>query len=467
MSCDKAKSASQMDWNVQMAMRQPWSWLLKASTPSRLESKASDDSANPGQWRRIAEQVGQRDLCEIADFLSQCPGLSFFFIGWDRTYGTMIQRCGPSRRKVCSLLKGPKSRRRGNGRSSAGYDQVYYATGTLLDELQQRDAISFVLAWRLPDNPSVHFNTSADLSREAGWRAIWLSLPADEAGQIREEPPPSASEVDHAAIVPASPTVLEPDPAVCHVPWHTFQQYNPMRRPDWRWNRAHALVQYRRNISRTRDDYETGHVVRFLRKLLESPQDTESVKAEFPELFAAHFIYVNSGASRVELECRILARESPEEISAHLSVVPRCVEIYSSIFFDVRDRLDAKTYIWKQILEPVWAYNTPANLLMSVAYYGGPHLLEAVFDHLTKNIRVSELLRDGVVDRLALLAQCRQLPQDGPTAHDLVCRFSDLIGGFPRPSPDLNLIGVFSQIASPFRGILQLGESVMTSTRAA
>jgi hypothetical protein len=189
----------------------------------------------------------------------------------------------------------------------------------------------------------------------------------------------------------------------------------------------------------------------------------------FAELASAHAIYTGSNHTRLELEARILARQSPAEISGRLSVSPGCVEAYCATFFDVRDRLNAGSYIRQQVLKPARAPAPSGNLLMSIAYYGGPVLLDAVLHCSVREVSESGRSANLAAERLSILIQAQELPMDDNTAQDLVRHVRELIDAFPRFSTDVNLIGVFSQIASPFDGVLDATESspVGSSTRAA
>ena len=463
-----------MDWDIQMPMRQPWSSLLMASTARRLATDSFGASDNAEQCLEMAEQVAERNLCEIADFLSGCSDLSFFFIGCDHRNGTIVRRCGPNRRNVRSLLEWRGKTSGGDRRPADVYNQIYNATQILVDELHQRQLVSFVLIWRLPDDPVPQLETSIDLSREEGWTAIRLSLPVAAMKWIAETPPPTKLELERETIEPAPPSILEPDPAACSIFWPEFQRINPMRSPDWRWNRAHALVRFSRYITPRRDDQETGRAARFLRKLAKSPQDPESVKSEFPDLFAAHAIYTGSSLFRVELEARILARQSSEEISGHFSAPSACVEAYLATFFDVRDRLGSGTYIRQHVLRPDGG-TSAENLLMSLAYHGGPFLLDSALCCINEDVRKSVQLADWgsshdlMAERLSLLCQARHLPQDPKTAQDLMQHFWELIDVMPSSSPEIDLVGIFSQISSPFGGILESVKPspIETASRAA
>ena len=360
-----------------------------------------------------------------------------------------------------SLLTSRGARRGRSDPSQADlFDRVYDAIQTALEALEQREDISYVLLWRLPDDRVPRLQTSLDLNRDEGWNAIRLSLPEAEWETIPLSPPPTESEFDLRAIQPAPPTVWEEDPAINNIAWYEFQKHNPDRNLSWRWDRAHALVRHDRYISRKRDDEQTSQALRFLRELMRKPQDTLSIQANFPELVEAHAIYADQESSRQEIEARILSRQEPEEIAKRLSVSPEVVEAYADLFFDVLDRLDAGIYVYKQILQPAWRRNTAEWLMMSAAYHGGAAVLETVLPLLRDNGRELDRMTSGshvqstFAERISLLMNTRQLPNDEATLKSLIKHCRDVIPNSGSSVEFVNLIGGFSQIVSPFDGKL-------------
>ena len=60
-----------------------------------------------------------------------------------------------------------------------------------------------------------------------------------------------------------------------------------------------------------------------------------------PDLLAAHQLCESNGPLRWELEARILAGQSDDDISASMAVPPAVVAAFERSFFNVRDRLAA------------------------------------------------------------------------------------------------------------------------------
>jgi hypothetical protein len=84
------------------------------------------------------------------------------------------------------------------------------------------------------------------------------------------------------------------------------------------------------------------------------------------------------------VEARILAGQTNHEIARQCCIIPGAIEYYERVFFNVRDRLDAKDYIIGQIITP------PNNIGLQdftlelsakfFGYFGGPVVLEFVLN---------------------------------------------------------------------------------------
>lgn len=462
VNCDQAVTDL-----LEYGLPEDWSNLLAQPSNEALQSTADLLSRiNTPEGQAWLKRLAQQDLRHIGAFLASCPALQFFFIGFDRKQGSGVARCGPSQRRILSLMKWrgkflrPSRQTSGSDRDSRACENTWETVQTILSELDEREGTEYVLYCRLLDDPIPELCHSGGKSPQEAWNELRMTLPAEDREDIPADAPPSELELERAAIKPAPPSIEDPDPNTCSVFCPEFQQHNPFRRPDWRWSRAWAIVRHGRYVSRDRDDPETGRAVRFLRDLLRTPQDTAAIREKYPDLVAANAIYAGQASSRQEIEARILARQSTEEIAGHLSTSDESVETYSDLFFDVCDRLDAGMYVHKQILQPAWQRNAADGLLATLAYHGGPSILEVVLpllrdggrelDRLTSESRVQSTW----AERLALLLQARQLPNDETTARSLITHFRDVIPKSGGSVEFVNLIGGFAQIVSPFSGEL-------------
>jgi hypothetical protein len=87
------------------------------------------------------------------------------------------------------------------------------------------------------------------------------------------------------------------------------------------------------------------------RQLLKKRQDMYVIN---PELYLAHDLAFSADSERhrYELEARLLARQSNEEIAHELSGLAGMVEWYEQLFFNVRDRIDNRGYIVNKVICP-------------------------------------------------------------------------------------------------------------------
>lgn len=127
----------------------------------------------------------------------------------------------------------------------------------------------------------------------------------------------------------------------------------------WRWELARALRDAGRNNDRARRDFFTGKVFQFQTELAECEDewDIRDLDSRFPGLMEAFLLATETDdvtvTLRYELEARILARQSDEEISKRLSFcTPDTISWFEKVFFNVRDRLDNISWIVHTAIGP-------------------------------------------------------------------------------------------------------------------
>jgi hypothetical protein len=166
-----------------------------------------------------------------------------------------------------------------------------------------------------------------------------------------------------------------------------LQSRSPYRSPAWRWERAWDLVQAGRHFSRRRDDELTRRAMAYLRDLRRCREDRRVKRAlTYPDVHAALRLHEQGGNTAVEVQARLLARQSFDEVARHTSVPVEAVKMYESLFFQVTDRLDARDWVTSQAVG-WWEFNPatgrdPATVLRGFAYHGGPLLLDAALPYL-------------------------------------------------------------------------------------
>jgi hypothetical protein len=163
---------------------------------------------------------------------------------------------------------------------------------------------------------------------------------------------------------------------------------SPVRPLAWRWQRADALVGQGRYFCRRRDAAQTGRTVRYLRALerCRTGLHKERLARAFLDVHDARLLHEDNGARAVEVQARLLARQSVDVIARAAGLPLDVVGAYEALFFNVLDRLDASDWITAQAVG--WHRFDPAKgrdratVLKAYAYHGGPLVLETVLPYL-------------------------------------------------------------------------------------
>ena len=162
-----------------------------------------------------------------------------------------------------------------------------------------------------------------------------------------------------------------------------FRPDNPFRPVDWRWERARQLGSGQSPRCRW-DNKLTLDASRFLR-------DQEPAVGEFGgsgqvdgarEILGA--LQIRRGVPRRwwELEARILAGQSDEEIGSTLGVSGSIIEAYESLFFSVREKLYASDWVMCHVIGPKFYEGLSEQDIDIIwklwAYRGGPLVLDGL-----------------------------------------------------------------------------------------
>jgi len=160
--------------------------------------------------------------------------------------------------------------------------------------------------------------------------------------------------------------------------------------PARRWWQARWMVEQGMHISRQRDDEPTIEAVQFARLHARNERDGRGPRAEdeMPIVAAAHGIHLAGGRRRLEIEARLLARQTDEEIAHATGLAPAVVATYEELFFAVRDRLDATHYILCKAIghspEPQEGGPSIGVLMKRSAYFHGPAVLDPWLRYLDR-----------------------------------------------------------------------------------
>lgn len=163
-------------------------------------------------------------------------------------------------------------------------------------------------------------------------------------------------------------------------------KHSPCRPVDWRWRRAEWLLREGKRLSRAKDDAATLQAVRYL-QLAARGRCTEANDArQFPDLHSAFLVRRLGGALELELQARVLARQSRDEITQRTGVPAEVIDNYLTTFFDVEDYLAATDWILKQA---IWRGHSSGSVrqaaavvLKRIAYFDGPIILDEVMPYL-------------------------------------------------------------------------------------
>lgn len=210
-----------------------------------------------------------------------------------------------------------------------------------------------------------------------------------------------------------------------------YERRNPTRSLRWRWRRAQLLVARGCQFRRNRDDEFTGLAIYYLRGRARCRSDRQllNLARRHPDLHAALRLHVDGGLDRWEVEARLLAREDSKVIGRFTDLTAATVETFESLFFNVRDRFNARSYILTAAIGRIGSVGDVkdhrAVFLRTIGYFGGPFVLGMVLEQLgtlldlSANQGDSTTTDDILAQRIRLLMAARSAEFDDHTALQL------------------------------------------------
>lgn len=233
---------------------------------------------------------------------------------------------------------------------------------------------------------------------------------------------------------------------------HLWSKKNPFREPHWRWLRISSIVDGSGpGFNRRYDDTAIRNGLAFRRLLDQShAAAADSVLAwNYPDHYWAHHVYREGNVPsmlgddrrahlRWEIEARILARQTDNEIADATGLDPEVLEVYTTLFFDVRPRMANIGYIVNQVIGPAvhrtLTMREYPTLWKLIGYLHGPHMLHAIMQGSIepswpdsgKSVRLAaqEAANNDLV-RHALLA-LRTLKNDSYTQDAILGRYLEM-----------------------------------------
>lgn len=176
---------------------------------------------------------------------------------------------------------------------------------------------------------------------------------------------------------------------------HNMCETDPLCPLDYRWRDAGRVA--RGEPPRWSDPFDpiVTEAAAFRRALaIPAPSDAEAAADEWPVIKTAYEIFAEDGSLRWELEARLLADQSDEEIAERCEVTAGVVSRYEQLFFAMREARAAHDYLTHYVVgtsihdgfrdgevRQFWAWATMA---------GGPIVLDALVDSLRRARRPDE-----------------------------------------------------------------------------
>ncbi len=162
----------------------------------------------------------------------------------------------------------------------------------------------------------------------------------------------------------------------------------PFRPTDWRWQMARLLREQSRRVSRRRVDEWVALAKRFQagQLLCRTDWDALDLAERYPGIADARYLRDETGvqAHRWEIEARLLADDTPENIGRRLCIDPRAVMAYEALFFNVSDRLHHQGWIVHSVMGTsihAGLNERQFDLLWKLyGFFGGPHVLDALIN---------------------------------------------------------------------------------------
>jgi hypothetical protein len=160
----------------------------------------------------------------------------------------------------------------------------------------------------------------------------------------------------------------------------------PFQPPDWRWQRAGQLLD-ERSRRRRRDDDWVARGLKFQAALKKNGGDVQQPRLVriHPEVLGAYLLHHGEARRRWEVEARLLAGQSDEEIAGRLGVSAEVIGAYEALFYAIRDRLRSSGWVAANVFG-VRLYegfdSSDVELLWKIlAYRGGPMTLDALINN--------------------------------------------------------------------------------------
>lgn len=158
-----------------------------------------------------------------------------------------------------------------------------------------------------------------------------------------------------------------------------MQRRNPFRSPFWRWTRANELLVAKKYFSSKRDDEAVRIAISYLRDIAACSSELRLARMaiRYEHVDRAKSIWEGQGRPRLEIETRILGRQTDTAIASRMRLPPETIQAYRDLFFQIDDRIDVTHYVQFQVIgiRP-GVTPTPVQLMQASVYFKGAWLIE-------------------------------------------------------------------------------------------
>ncbi|MBD3672780.1 MAG: hypothetical protein HUJ26_04565 [Planctomycetaceae bacterium] len=168
--------------------------------------------------------------------------------------------------------------------------------------------------------------------------------------------------------------------------------------PDARWQQARHIWKTGTRLNWEAHGPQVVRAIRYLHAAQSpDPSPLQELSQTDPTMLETMKLHRSEPLRHLQLQCRILACQSPAEIAYELDTEPTAVTCYEDLFFDVRDELDQESdHLMLHVIgmsltgpSPIEAY---ARL---TAYRNGPTTIPAWLDYLPHRLEHHDLTTES------------------------------------------------------------------------
>jgi hypothetical protein len=122
----------------------------------------------------------------------------------------------------------------------------------------------------------------------------------------------------------------------------------------WRWDLISSLVEQKKDLTRTHADPLLRKGYFFFRRYIKASDTTQHMllMQDYRDLYEAYATFMDWRSERWLIEAAVCADVPSREIAEFVGLRTAVVDLYESIFFDIRPKLSARGYVLNRIFLP-------------------------------------------------------------------------------------------------------------------